>query len=349
MDFLKKISAAAFGAMLLTSLSACYSDIDIETNTKPVLCLNAQITAGQPVEVEVTHTWLYSDPTGQFNNTVDDATVTVLVNDIEAAPDYIARSGDNITIIADSPKYGTAQGSVTVPHPAPIEQVRFTPVLTSLWCYEDDIRTLFDIGAEFHILLTIADTPGTENYYHYQCTATTAFVNNNYDDEGNYDPTAPSVYVNCGTLQYEAEPIFSEHIGIFESVTGSDAEGFTFFTDRQFTDGTYTLNLNYTNAYVRINVSPDQFDTASDCNLVLQLSTVSKSLYNFANYNWQIESGLIGDLSSVGLRDPIGAYSNVSTHAGIIAARATATHTISLKNFIADALQQASQTTPTDK
>lgn len=36
-------------------LTGCYEDFNPEIDTKPVLCLNSLITAGKPIEVDITH------------------------------------------------------------------------------------------------------------------------------------------------------------------------------------------------------------------------------------------------------------------------------------------------------
>ncbi len=75
---------------------------------------------------------------------------------------------------------------------------------------------------------------------------------------------------------------------------------------------------------------PDYFD----CELILELNTISESYYNWGSYLWQYEDGLLVGLGDLGLGDPVWAYSNVSTGAGVVAARSVATYTIKLKDFL---------------
>lgn len=56
-------------------------------------------------------------------------------------------------------------------------------------------------------------------------------------------------------------------------------------------------------------------DRYFDLGLVLYLSSISDSFYKYANYQWQVTDGIVGDLGDVGLGDPIWGYSNVSTGA----------------------------------
>ena len=44
-----------------TILTSCYEEFNPAIDTKPVLCMNALITAGEPIEVEITHTWMFND------------------------------------------------------------------------------------------------------------------------------------------------------------------------------------------------------------------------------------------------------------------------------------------------
>ncbi len=44
-----------------TILTSCYEEFNPAIDTQPVLCMNALITAGEPIEVEITHTWMFND------------------------------------------------------------------------------------------------------------------------------------------------------------------------------------------------------------------------------------------------------------------------------------------------
>ncbi len=125
------------------------------------------------------------------------------------------------------------------------------------------------------------------------------------------------------------EPIFSEHISIFESIMGGDAEGFTFFSDRQFAGKSYTLHLQFDNCWYRYPK-----DKTPDCKINMVISSVSPSYYSWANYVWQRDSGILPELSDYGLGDPVWGYSNVSTGAGVVAAQSHSVCTIDFTDFI---------------
>lgn len=105
-----------FAATLLTG---CYENFNPEVDTRPVLCLNSIITAGEPIEVKVSRTWLYNDTNAQRDHSVHDATVTILANGKIVGPDYLPAEGDRIGIVAESPTYGCASAEVIVPLPHP--------------------------------------------------------------------------------------------------------------------------------------------------------------------------------------------------------------------------------------
>ncbi|MCH5238307.1 MAG: hypothetical protein J1E95_11015, partial [Muribaculaceae bacterium] len=51
------------------------------------------------------------------------------------------------------------------------------------------------------------------------------------------------------------------------------------------------------------------------------------------NYHTQVEGGLLGDITDWGFSDPIWAYSNVSTGAGVVCAQTSISYVINLKDY----------------
>lgn len=327
-------------------LTGCYESFTPDIETEPVLCLNCLITAGEPIKVDVTHTWLYTDMAGAENHSVKDAVIRVIVNDEEKDSEYLPKDGDRIRIEADSPTYGHAEAEVTVPHAVPIQNVRWTPVITSTW--RDDRDGYWAVNAQYYfninIEMEINDPDVKENYYRFSALSfnstpsepdidDTGIITENYDED---DAFLSSGYWKSdfymGSMEYDAEPLFSEHIGVFESVMIGDAYGFTFFTDRQFSGSKYPLHLNYTDASYFITMK--EWDPElMDCGYLLTLHSISKSYYDWANYNWQKEDGPLGDMGDLGLAEPMWAYSNVSTGAGVVAAQSYTTYTLNLREF----------------
>ena len=328
-----------FSSVLAIALVACYEDFTPNIDVTPVLCLNSLITVGEPIKVDVTKTFLYTDQREEHD--VDDAVVTVFANGESVDADYLPKEGDKIRIEAVSTKYGRAEGEVTVPYAVPIQTVNFNRSVIDSYVSDDEdmyavVRFNFDADLKFK------DAADVDNYYKfdYATIQPTPEANVEIGEDGEIIWTEyPNVWFNIGSFQADREPIFGEHIGAMDAAMGADSYGFPFFTDRQFPGKEYTLHLNFTACHYQISSmkwQPELLDGA----VKLTLSTISKSLYDWANCRWQTEQGLIGGLGEFGLADPIWGYSNVSTGAGIIAARSSSEYTISLADFLSEVFQR---------
>lgn len=329
-------------------LAACTEYFDPGVDTEPVLCINSLITVGEPIDVKVTHSWKFTaGNSGQFTDKepgkaheVADAEVTVYANDKVVGTDYLPVEGDNIRIVAVSPTYGTAVAEVAVPYSTPIGKVSFKPVITSLSKYDGvgfGDRIYLDVKFNLNIEMEINDPAGTDNYYHFGYDS---FLGPTADDtDGIWGSSHRDVF-SIGSLEYDYEPIFKEHISVFETVMGNDEYNeFSFFTDRRFPGGSYTLNLNFSrNLYDATVVKDDE--SLLECGVRLYLTTVSKSYYNWAVYIWNTYEGVLGDLSDIGMAESQWGYSNVSTGAGVVAAQSTCEYTLSLKEFLKEIINQ---------
>lgn len=326
-----------FPAILLTG---CYEDFNPEIDTNPVLCINSLITAGEPIDVSVTHTWTYNDVAAEENHTVSDAAVTIIVNDNIVDSSHIPAEGDKIRIIAESAKYGKATAEVSVPYSTAIGKVKFTPTVTDIWQgIVDEYHP--QMSAEIRFNLTIEmdiNDPGEiDNFYLFGYNWFDGYISDDLDDElyGGQPPM-----LSIGTFEYDAEPIFGEHIGVFETIMGNDEfYDFNFFTDRQFSGKKYTLHLNFKNCAYRVN-SQVYDEALLECGVNLFLTNVSRSYYNWAVYKWNVDEGIMGDLSDIGLAESKWGYSNVSTGAGVVAAQSSSTYTIDLKDFLKSVLSK---------
>lgn len=318
MAILKKI----YLLLLPLLLSGCYEDFIPDIDTRPVLCLNSLIVAGEPLDISVTRTWAYTDTEAAGDHSVSDAALTIFVNGESRPLDYIPREGDCIRIIADSPTYGSAEAEVTVPVCVPIESLDWDAEVFDCieWTLPDETYDVYRINLKAQ--MAISDPAATVNYYDFT-----------YDTFPDTESDEDALKFYTGTFIYEAEPIFSEHIGVLDAISGSDSFGFTFFTDRSFSGATYTLNLRFEN--IACQVARSQADDAlPDCGFVFHLNSVSPSYYNWCIYQWNVENGTIGDLNDIGLGDPVWAYSNVSSGAGVVAAIARASYTIPLNESL---------------
>lgn len=319
-----------FMAVLLTG---CYEDFTPEIDTTPVLCVNSLVTAGERIEVNVSRTRLYTE-SSLADYQVSDAKVSIYANGELKDMDYIPKEGDRIRIEVKSTAYGTAEAETTVPHAVAAESLTHEPSLTDSWTADYDGTAVAGVAFNLSVALEIADPGATENYYQLSISGFNGDGEIS-DDDIIFSPNPPATYFSYGTLRYDAEPIFSEHIGEFESAVGNDdSQGFTFFTDRQFSGKSYTLHLIFDNCAYSARMYDGREPEPADCGIELCLHSISKSYYSWANYLWQSDEGLIADMGDFGLGDPIWGYSNVSTGAGIVAARSSITYRISLKDFI---------------
>lgn len=331
MAILKYLSPITLGLLL----TGCYENFDPNIETSPVLCINSLITAGEPIEVKVSHTWMFNNENGDKNHSVEDAKVSIYANGTLQTEDYMPKEGDNIRIVAESKKYGNAEASVTVPVAVPINSIDFSPEVLNVWKNADQPMSE-DLTFNITVSMTIVDTHSSDDYF--KMDYTSASPTGDEDSDGNYKAShAPYTSFSIGSFEYNTEPIFKEYIGILESAMGNDEDVMLIFSDRQFSRKDYTLKLQFNNASYHVE-SPEYDSDLYDCSITFYLATVSRSYYDRAIYVWQRDSGVIGDLGDLGFAEPIWGYSNVSTGAGIVAARSFATCTVDLKDFIQQTL-----------
>lgn len=315
MAILKKIIFFAFPLFL----TGCYQDFDPKIDTKPVLCLNSLITAGEPIYVNVSRTWVFTEIDGAKNHSVDDAELQIFANDILIDSDYIAKEGDHIHIIATSKKYGEAEAEVTVPFATQISAVDFTPKVTDVEMTQTpgwgiNARIKFDA----YINLRISDDEKTDDYHR--------LIDKSFDQNqivsfspGSFEPLDPVFYEQTNTLD--------------DVMNGSYYS--MYFSDRLFNRETNTINFAFSPCYIHLSGwKEDQADL--ECGWEFTLFSISVSYYNWLAFCDQAGGIVFGDFGDYGLADPIWGYSNVSTGAGVVAAQSSATITLNLQNFLSD-------------
>lgn len=334
---------------VLLGLTGCYTEFEPDIDSPSVLCLNSMITAGEPVAVSVTHTWRYSSGYGDVYDdmAVPDASVSLFVNgahvgdmtyvtgDRKFHSSYTPAPGDTVELRANAPVYGAAEAMVVVPVPTPVDSVEWAASAYGFWYDEygqDGFSAQFSVTLDMKTFIT--DASGSDNYFKINWSTYTPVLDEYFDRY-----VYPQVRFWLGDFDYEAEPLFSEHVGVMESVLGSDSYGFTAFSDRQFSGRTYPLRLRFaTGSY---SVTAPRFDDAlCDVKVELKLESISQGYYNWLIYDWQDSDGIIGSLGDVGFAEGLVGYSNVSTGAGVVAARATSSYVISLGEFIKKQIEQ---------
>ncbi len=314
MAILRKI----YPFLILPFLTGCEEVFTPDMPHTPVLCVNSLITTGEPVEAVVSKSRLYTDTSDKTE--VKDADLRIYANGVLQLDSYIPKEGDNIRIVAESPTLGRGEADLSMPMSIKAPTATWETYDVSCWKSDNDVVS---VQFKLKVALRIEDPDG-ENYYKFSFNSGTQTNENsdNHDASGNYG-------FEISSLVYKMEPIFSEHIGIFESIMGGDADGFTFFSDRQFSGKSYTLNLQFDNCWFRYPTGE-----IPECKVNLIINSVSPSYYNWANYVWQRDNGTLSDLSDYGLGDPIWGYSNVSSGAGVVAAQSKSVCMIDLTDFI---------------
>lgn len=343
--------------LLPSLLTGCYQEFEPDINTDPVLCVNSLITAGEPVAVEVTRTWVYNrgngytwnsyDETQPPANLVDDAKVYVYANGQLTSGEYIAEEGDTIRIVAESVKYGSAEATVVVPVAVPITIENVRPQLLRVWKdseYPVKSTIHFNLGAT----LGIGRTTHADEYFRMQCRGVDCWdgglgdgiywIGNGFLGDVE-DMNAPYANFQLGDFNEDSDPVFKEHITILDDTFGFGGR-FTCFTNRLFAGKGYDLNVQLDKGYLSV-YSPEYNAELFDCKVEFTLMTVSGSYYNTMLYEWELENGALGEFNDTGLSDPVWGYSNVSTNAGVVAARAVSTCTVSLRDFFETAFNDA--------
>ncbi|MDE6018246.1 MAG: DUF4249 domain-containing protein [Muribaculaceae bacterium] len=320
-------------------LCGCYSDFEPKIDVTPVLCLNSLIKAGEPINVSVTHTWLYTDEDSYENHDVPDAIVKIYANGILKDSDYIPKEGDMIRITAESDTYGFAEAEVKVPDPVIIKSIQWHPVLTDLSINKmDENRNYINIKFDLKVEFEVTEQSAEDDFYilHYFTCAPTP--EDYYPQTDSDIDTKPNVWNLIGVVQSNAEKLFTDviHKSNFSYWDGS---GNFIMGGKQYQDNKFTLITNYSDC--RYLASFIEWDNElMDCGYLFSLQRISKSLMDLARYeSYYLDFGF-GDLTEIGLADPIRGYSNVSTGAGVVAAETSTDFSISIKDFLKETLTE---------
>ena len=370
MAFLKQLIALILPMLLL---GGCYTDYDFDDHSYPVVCLNSDITAGDTIRVQVTRTWALSegDPymSQEFYPDIKDADVSLYVDGIFVekmrrglysegygltmygnplygyVADYIPKSGDEILIVADTPLYGSARGEVTVPYPVEIDEID-----TKVIGFNENIRTpdqygLFDrkYSMTLDLYARFTDPDLTTDYYKldvawqsYILVSDSGHSASVPEENDNY----PIAHISYGTqIDFSGEPLLTEHISVLESLF-SETSGYTVFSDRQIEGRSYPLHIMIKKLDITLTTPLDQ-PPYDDLNINVILSRVSLSYYRHIMSVWAANDGLSGALGNFGLSNPVFPASNVSTGAGVIAAKAPYTFRLNLRDIIRQQLSSA--------
>lgn len=335
MALLKKIHLLLL-PLLLTS---CYEDFDPRLDTKPVLCLNSLITAGNPINVKVSRSWVYTDEQGEQDHSVDDARLEIYANGQPVGSDYLPKEGDRIRIHASSLKYGEAEAEVTVPIAAEISNVVFTPSVIRFSNKPVHTESGIDANMTFDIRISMDfENPEASDDF-YRMSYLTYMPQGFWADDELMDQHSRSAYyVGLWGENFDAlDPVFYEQTDAFEDIMGGSYYTL-FFSDRQFRGKTKSLTYGFSDCRFLIS-EWDGNPESLDCGWLVTLFSISESYYNWLCYAEQASGFILGDLADMGLSEPVWGYSNVSTGAGVVAAQSPATVKIDLSDFLLKALE----------
>lgn len=338
-------------AMFSLGLTSCYQDFDPKIESTPVLCMNAEITPGDSINLFLTRTWRWDeDDQYRIDNDVRDAEVRLIVNGeyketlrhtVLLTEDYRPSnpygqerkcyqstyrpaSGDVIRIEASSPQYGEAWAETKVPFPVPIDRVE--PQIQEFRAYGDTtgfpaVMETCEFMMKFKLLVYFTDPADSTNYYDFMM-GTSGY--SNYDNEA-------EAYTRDFVTDFSGEPLFTEHVSVLESAI-ADTYGYTIFSDRQINGLTYPLRTSLDCTFLYRN--PFGLEEPEKYGIVATLRHVDSAYYNHVLSLWEANDAIVGALGGVGLASPVYAYSNVSTGAGLVTAYAISRFTLPLVDII---------------
>lgn len=324
--------------ILLLPLCGCFQDFEPDIPSTPVVCLNSLITEGEPIEITVTRTWRWSE--GNYSDKIaavflKDAVVKMFVNGSfketlqykEVPPvepyedtrmffysDYRPAIGDTIRFEASSRDYGDATAEVTVPERVDITKV--IPVISNMNKESNKDMTYMNYSFDLSMKVSFTDPADKVNYYIFDLDETHPM--GHIEDKVYISPDYYE-WISAG-FDVELEPLFSEHVAPLESII-SESYGWTVFSDRQIEGRPYSLNIVCTESKYKYDATANPDKAGHEATLNVRLYNISQSYYDFMISLWQSEKGITGALGGIGLGNPVWEKSNVSTGAGVVAAR----------------------------
>lgn len=336
MAILKKTYSSLLSLLPLL-LTGCYEDFDPKIDTKPVLCLNSLITAGEPINVKVSRTWVYTDQAGSKDHSVGDATISIYANGMPVDTDYLPAEGDRIRIHASSPAYGEAEAEVTVPVATRISGIDYSTKVTDTWTLQKPGWGInADLQFDINITLLLKDSKDTDDYH--LLTYDTFNPKSNAiweDDQAESTRSSYQSYLYGGSFE-ALDPVFYQQLDPFEDVMNGSYHTM-FFSDHYYNGEEKPLTFGFSNCSFSLS-GWDGDSTDLKCGWRFTLFSISESYYNWLAFDYQ-EGGIIfGDFTSMGLAEPIWGYSNVSTGAGVVAAQSSTTVTIDIQDFLQETL-----------
>lgn len=327
-------------------LTGCYSEFDPDVKSEPVLCMNSLVTPGEQIEVSLTRTWRWNEGNErELDLSVKDAEVSLYVNDrfienlvlskrtvgsgmLQKEEDvyvakYIPSIGENVKFVAHSKEYGDATAEVVIPDAPTLEgidsQILNLKDALSEGSTPDNFRYVFSLSLK----IWLKDNPDNTDWYRFDWSRSPNYLDNKYNSV---------MWVESYVVDTSIEPLFSEHVGALD-LSGAETSGYTIFTDRQISGISYPLHIVFSDIayHKRIGSNPQSIPSGE---FYFKVESISRSYYDHVLSVWVANDGIVGALGSVGLGDAVFASSNVSTGAGVVAARSVSSITLNLDELL---------------
>lgn len=325
--------------------SSCFTDFTPKQFETPVLYMNSLITSGKEIKVFVNHTSSFLSQKYITEETcLEGVKLELYVNDhfveimelngsdkeLLYTSKYTANEGDKILLRASHPEYGQAEAEVIIPQKVnPNEVVCNLTLDNGFWIdatlggSTSTVHLLTAHDPNVRIDLKFNDPNGLGD-----CYTLEGFLQNKslsgQTNDGAWD---------YATFHFNDEPIFSEHVSALEKVLDMDSYGCAFFSDRKIDGKSYSLRLSVDQGIMTF-LNPIENPNVLDIKVILKFSHITKDYYNYLLSQWKVNDGFEGQLSSLGFAEEMQIYSNVSTGAGIIAARTVSECPVSLKDAL---------------
>lgn len=366
MAFLKQyIKNIALGVALVAGFmcTACEKDFfSPDIDSKPRIYYICMIEAGEQIDATVCRTYPYEtkEVTSELV-LVTDASVELFVNgklketmkltlpeteeESETLPyyhaDYVAQPGDVIKIVATHPTLGKVEGETEVPDYPNLKDV-FCESKLDTDPYNNNYFSAGTLSVKFH------DDRDLTNYYLLDVYTVSKAVKYQGWDIGiiTFD-------------RFGSDPIFQEHIAAFDQALESKSSRWV-FSDRKINGTDYTLKVNFEGWMAQLDdmmtapkqstvkcsnplrntravISMGSADTGDDTCVFVCLQNISASYYRFI-MSKEAEESFSGGLGEIGLADKSFLKSNLSTGAGLLAARAATMVPIPAQAFYPETL-----------
>lgn len=337
------------GTLLILSASSCVEEIEIPVDSSPVLGLYGRLSPDSPVMIELFHTIPWVGIEQIEENSVPDADVSLFVNGelrgkLTSAPrplaspsprttrskyqstpywsDYVPAEGDQIRILAVSPKYGRAEASVSIPRSIKLDPAALSYKVTDyrmdLLHFLPDAYTYqwlngsYLCSADLEITVEFDDPAAESNFYGIggEIVATS---NNPGGIHGSY--------YDKGEVQYwrSSDVVFKEYLSLIDELI-MDGDQIGLFSDNSFNGKRKQLKL-LTKIYSYLYWDDDPNHSA----LQITLVSSSESLFRNVISDRYLNGTISGILGQVGLSDYVWPHSNVTTGAGLLTATSTST------------------------